>query len=130
EIVPKPPGAASGVVKFRCAQIIASGYQHLAIRQQGRRMKSACVVQVSGPCPNARGGIVEFCATDNTGAALPTGSNQHPAIRQQCRGMRKAWLVEAPGRRPAVGGRIVESRICQSAIKTRSTSDEHLPVKQ
>ena len=87
------PHPAGRVVQFRADKLAAAinsrCHQHLAVGQQGRRVKVAGGVEAARGSPHPAGCVVQFRA-DKIAAAILSPCHQHLAVRQQRRRVRVA----------------------------------------
>src|SRR5439155_1852234 len=65
------------------------GDEHVAVRQQGRRVLQAGGIEAAGGRPSPSRRIVEFCAREN-GVSSSSSCDEHLAIGQQRRRVGKA----------------------------------------
>ena len=100
-----PSPVSARRAEFRAPERLGTGIppcreEHIAVRQQGRRVSQAGVDEVAAsghPSPGRR--VVEFCAGEN--AAISCSSrDEHLAIGQQRRRVGVACGDEAAGGRP------------------------------
>jgi hypothetical protein len=131
------PGVGHRIVElrgrdWRVLRVESSGHEHLAARQQRRRVPDPLTRHVGRRAPGVRRGIEQYRALEDGPEAgtIRAADHQHPAVgKQRRRGKQPGQRHRRASVAPRVGGRIVDLRRRRFG-GLAATDDEHLAARQ